>query len=91
MIRGKIIGQVWGARQVPGLDGRKLVLVAARDAAQAPTGQVVVAIDTLGRCAAARTSPWRSARARATCCAPGPTIATCCCDAAIAALVEGAE
>lgn len=61
MIRGRIIGEVWATKKHPGLEGRKLVLVAAvgddtSDARAAkggasggrvPTGEVVVAIDTL--------------------------------------------
>lgn len=46
MIRGRIIGTVWGARQVPALGGRKLALVAEHVAGER-TGRVVVAIDTL--------------------------------------------
>lgn len=81
MIRGRIIGEVWATKKHPGLEGRKLVLVAvlangasdvpactgdvpeacvptggtsgSRDwrgqasGARVPTGEVVVAIDTL--------------------------------------------
>ena len=47
MMRGTVLGQVWATRQSPGLGGRKLVLVAARDADGQPTGRVVVAVDTL--------------------------------------------
>ena len=43
MIRGTVIGQVWGTRKARGLDGQTLLLVAARDAEGRPTGRVVVA------------------------------------------------
>lgn len=43
MIRGRVIGEVWGTRKARGLDGRRLVLVA-----DAANDAVLVAIDTLG-------------------------------------------
>ena len=90
MIRGTLIGQVWAVRRAPGLDGRKLVLVAARDADNAATGQVVVAIDTLdaGRGDDVTVAFGSGARnvLRA-----GPQNRELLCDAAIAALVEGAQ
>jgi len=46
VIRGPVIGEVWATRKAPGLDGRKLVLVAVRGADRL-TGRVVVAIDTI--------------------------------------------
>ena len=42
MHRGTVLGELWGARRVPGLDGRKLVLVTDGGA-----DRVVVAVDTL--------------------------------------------
>jgi microcompartment protein CcmK/EutM len=90
MIRGKIIGQVWGVRRVPGLDGRKLVLVAAHDATQAPTGRVVVAIDTLDVRSGEDVTVAFGSGARNVL-RPGPDNRDLVCDAAIAALVEGAE
>ena len=42
MHRGRILGELWGARRVPGLAGRKLVVCTDGDA-----DRVVVAIDTL--------------------------------------------
>lgn len=47
MMRGTIIGQVWAARHAPGLDGQKLVIVAAVGADGRPTGRLVVATDVL--------------------------------------------
>ena len=47
MIRGTVVGQVWATRKARGLDGRKLLLVAARDADGQPSGRLVVAIDML--------------------------------------------
>lgn len=46
MIRGRVIGTLWGAQHVPALAGRKLALVAQLDGAE-PTGRVIVAIDLL--------------------------------------------
>ena len=90
MIRGTIIGQVWGTRHVPGLDGRKLVLVAARDAAHAPTGRIVVAIDTLDARGGDDVTVAFGSGARNVLRA-GPDNRDLVCDAAVAALVEGAE
>ena len=90
MIRGKIIGQVWGTRRVSGLDGHKLVLVAAHDAAQEPTGRVVVAIDTLDARSGEDVTVAFGSGARNVLRA-GPDNRDLVCDAAIAALVEGAE
>jgi microcompartment protein CcmK/EutM len=90
MIRGTIIGQVWGARHVAGLDGRKLVLVAARDGGGAPTGRVVVAIDTLDARGGDDVTVAFGSGARNVLRA-GPDNRDLLCDAAIAALVEGAE
>ena len=90
MIRGTIIGTVWGARHVPGLDGRKLVLVAACDAARAPTGRIVVAIDTLDARGGDDVTVAFGSGARNVLRA-GPDNRDLVCDAAVAALVEGAE
>ena len=46
MMRGKCIGVVWATRKVAGLMSHKLSLVAEYSDG-APTGRVVVAIDTL--------------------------------------------
>jgi microcompartment protein CcmK/EutM len=52
MMLARVIGEVWATRKSPRMEGRKLLLVAAlrkgQDAAMEPTGQVVVAIDTIG-------------------------------------------
>jgi microcompartment protein CcmK/EutM len=90
VIRGTIIGQVWAARQVPGLDGRKLVLVAACDAGRAPTGRLVVAIDTLDAGGGDDVTVAFGSGARNVL-RPGPDNRDLLCDAAVAALVEGAE
>ncbi|HET6149326.1 MAG TPA: EutN/CcmL family microcompartment protein [Polyangia bacterium] len=89
MIRGIIVGQVWGVRHVAGLDGRKLVLVAERDATSAPTGRVVVAIDTLDARGGEDVTVAFGSGARNVLRA-GPDNRDLLCDAAIAALVEGA-
>lgn len=48
MIKGVVIGEVWATKKVPGIEGRRLKLVAelGRNGFTS-TGRVVVAIDTL--------------------------------------------
>lgn len=47
MIRGRVVGRVWGTRLHPALREAKLLLVAVEDAAGRPSGEVWVARDTL--------------------------------------------
>ncbi|HSZ82220.1 MAG TPA: EutN/CcmL family microcompartment protein [Polyangia bacterium] len=89
MIRGTIIGTVWATRQAPGLAGRKLVLVAARDADGRASGRVVVAVDTLDAGAGDDVTVAFGSGARNVL-APGPNNRELLCDAAVAAIVEGA-
>ena len=89
MIRGTIIGTVWAARQAAGLVGRKLVLVAARDAEGRASGRVVVAIDTLDAGAGDDVTVAFGSGARHVV-APGSDNRALLCDAAVAAIVEGA-
>jgi microcompartment protein CcmK/EutM len=88
MMRGRVIGQLWGARHVPGLDGQKLLLVAARDAAGRPTGRLVVATDVLDARGGEEVTVAFGSGARNVL-KPGPDNRDLCCDAAVAALVEG--
>jgi microcompartment protein CcmK/EutM len=90
MIRGTIIGRVWGVRQVDALVGRKLVLVAARNTEGGVTGRVVVAIDTLDANGGDDVTVAFGSGARNVLRA-GPDNRDLLCDAAVAALVEGAE
>jgi microcompartment protein CcmK/EutM len=89
VIRGTIIGTVWATRQAPGLTGRKLVLVAARDAEGRSTGRVVVAIDALDAGAGDDVTVAFGSGAR-NALVPGPDNRDLLCDAAVAAIVEGA-
>ena len=89
MMRGTVVGQVWATRQAAGLDGRKLVLVAARDAEGRATGRVVVAIDTLEAADGQDVTVAFGSGARNVLRA-GPDNRDLLCDAAVAALVEGA-
>jgi microcompartment protein CcmK/EutM len=89
VIRGTIIGNVWATRQAAGLTGRKLVLVAARDADGAATGRVVVAIDTMDARAGDDVTVAFGSGARNVL-KPGPENRELLCDAAVAAIVEGA-
>lgn len=89
MIRGTIIGSVWATRQAAGLAGRKLVLVAARDAEGRASGRVVVAIDTLDAGTGDDVTVAFGSGARNVL-APGPDNRALLCDAAVAAIVEGA-
>lgn len=89
MIRGTIIGNVWATRQAAGLAGRKLVLVAERDAAGQPSGRVVVAIDTLDARSGQDVTVAFGSGARNVL-RPGPENRDLLCDAAVAMIVEGA-
>ena len=89
MMRGTVVGQVWATRQAAGLDGRKLVLVAARDVDGRATGRVVVAIDTLEAADGPDVTVAFGSGARNVLRA-GPDNRDLLCDAAVAALVEGA-
>ncbi|HVZ74187.1 MAG TPA: EutN/CcmL family microcompartment protein [Polyangia bacterium] len=90
MIRGTIVGTVWATRRAPGLAGRKLVLVAERDAEARATGRVVVAIDTLDAAAEQDVTVAFGSGARNVL-KPGPDNRELLCDAAVAAIVEGAD
>jgi microcompartment protein CcmK/EutM len=89
VIRGTIVGNVWATRKAPGLAGHKLVLVAALDADGAASGRVVVAIDTLDARAGDDVTVAFGSGARNVL-APGPDNRELLCDAAVAAIVEGA-
>jgi microcompartment protein CcmK/EutM len=83
MHRGRILGELWGARRARGLDGRKLVLVADGDA-----DRVVVAIDTLdGRVGQEALVAFGSGARNVI--APGPDNRGVLADAAVALLVDG--
>jgi microcompartment protein CcmK/EutM len=88
MIRGTIVGQVWAARKARGLEGRKLLVVAARDAEGRPTGRLVVAIDVLDAGVGEDVTVAFGSGARNVL-RPGPENRDLLCDAAIAAVVEG--
>ena len=89
MMRGTIIGQVWAARHAPGLDGQKLLVVAAHDAAGRATGRVVVATDVLDARVGEDVTVAFGSGARNVL-RPGPDNRDLLCDAAIATIVEGA-
>jgi microcompartment protein CcmK/EutM len=89
VIRGTIVGNVWATRQAAGLAGRKLVLVAARDADGRPNGRVVVAIDTLDAGAGDDVTVAFGSGARNV--LAGPDDRELLCDAAVATIVEGAD
>jgi microcompartment protein CcmK/EutM len=89
VIRGTIVGTVWATRQARGLAGRKLVLVAERDAGAAASGRVVVAIDTLDAEAGQDVTVTFGSGAR-NAVGGGVDDRTLLCDAAVAAIVEGA-
>jgi microcompartment protein CcmK/EutM len=88
MIRGTVVGQVWGTRKARGLEGRKLLLVAARDAAGQLSGRLVVAVDVLAADAGDDVTVAFGSGARNVL-RPGPENRDLLCDAAIAAIVEG--
>ncbi|MEO6953261.1 MAG: EutN/CcmL family microcompartment protein [Polyangia bacterium] len=80
MIRGRVVGEVWASRKAAGLDGRKLVLVAAGD-------DLIVAHDTLDARAGQDVLVALGSGARNVV-APGVDNRGILCDAAIAMLVE---
>ncbi len=89
MIRGTVVGQVWAARKARGLDGQKLLLVAAQDAEGRPSGRLVVAVDVLDARAGEEVTVAFGSGARNVL-RPGPNNRDLLCDAAVAAIVEGA-
>jgi len=90
MIRGTVIGQVWATRKAPGLDNQTLLLVAVRDAEGQPTGRLDVAADVLDARAGEDVTVAFGSGARNVL-RPGPDNRDLLCDAAIAAIVEGAD
>ncbi|MFH1529527.1 MAG: EutN/CcmL family microcompartment protein [Pseudomonadota bacterium] len=92
MILGRIIGQVWGSQRSAQLGPEKMLLVSVlgapgADWIRAPTGRVVVALDTLGaRSGELVTVTWGSG-ARAV--LKGPSNRSVLVDAAIARIVDG--
>lgn len=88
MIRGTVVGQVWATRKARGLEGRKLLLVAVRDAQDRSSGRLVVAIDELDAGAGQDVTVAFGSGARNVL-RPGPDNRDLLCDAAVAALVEG--
>jgi microcompartment protein CcmK/EutM len=89
MIRGRVVGQVWGTRKARGLEGQKLLLIAAHDADGRATGRLVVAIDVLDARTGEDVTVAFGSGARNVL-RPGPENRDLMCDAAIAAIVEGA-
>jgi ethanolamine utilization protein EutN len=89
MIRGTVVGQVWATRKARGLEGRKLLVVAARDAEGRPTGRLVVAVDVLDAGVGEDVTVAFGSGARNVL-RPGPENRDLLCDAAVAAIVEGA-
>jgi microcompartment protein CcmK/EutM len=86
MIRGTVVGEVWATRKARGLDGQKLVLVAARDAEGRASGRLVVAVDTLDARAGEDVTVAFGSGSR-TVHRPGPDNRDLLCDAAVAAIV----
>jgi ethanolamine utilization protein EutN len=89
MIRGTVVGEVWATRKARGLDGQKLLLVAARDADGRPSGRLVVAIDVLDARRGEDVTVAFGSGARNVL-RPGADNRDLLCDAAVAAIVEGA-
>ncbi len=89
MIRGAVVGQVWGTRRAPGLEGQRLLLVAASDADGKPSGRLVVAVDVLdARVGEEVTVAFGSGARRVL--RPAGDDRDVLCDAAVAAIIEGA-
>jgi len=90
VIRGTVIGQVWATRKAKGLEGQTLLVVAARDAEGGHSGRLVVATDVLDARSGEDVTVAFGSGARNVL-RPGPDNRDLLCDAAIAAIVEGAE
>ena len=88
MIRGTVVGQVWGTRKARGLEGQTLLLVAARDADGKPSGRLVVAADVLDARTGDEVTVAFGSGARNVL-RPGAENRDLLCDAAVAAIVEG--
>jgi microcompartment protein CcmK/EutM len=89
VIRGTVVGQVWATRKARGLDGQTLLLVAARDGEGRTTGRLVVASDTLDARVGDDVTVAFGSGARIVL-RPSGENRDLLCDAAIAAIVEGA-
>lgn len=89
MIRGTVVGEVWATRKARGLDGRKLLLVAARDGGGRASGRLVVAVDVLDARAGEEVTVAFGSGARNVL-RPGAENRDLLCDAAVATIVEGA-
>ena len=85
MRRGRVIGEVWGARRSAGLENRRLVLVSDGD-----SDRVTVAIDVLGARTGQHALVAFGSGARNVL-APGPDNRDLLCDAAVALLVDGPD
>ena len=83
MRRGRILGEVWGARRSRGLSGRRLVLVT-----NGAGDRVTVAIDTLDARTGQEALIAFGSGARNVI-RPGPDNREVLCDAAVALLVDG--
>lgn len=83
MIRGRVIGEVWATRKAPGLDGRRLVIVAVDGEDRA-----LVAFDTLDarEGEAVMVSVGSGAR---NVLQPGPDNRALLCDAAVSLIIDG--
>jgi microcompartment protein CcmK/EutM len=88
VIRGTVVGQVWGTRKARGLEGQTLLLVAARDADGNPSGRLVVATDVLDARTGDEVTVAFGSGARNVL-RPGGENRDLLCDAAVAAIVEG--
>jgi microcompartment protein CcmK/EutM len=89
VIRGRVIGEVWAARKSPGLDGRKLVLVAV-GGARGLCDRVVVAIDSIdARRGEEVTVSFGSGARNAL--LPGPDNRSLLADAAVSLIVDGED
>ncbi|MDB4964338.1 MAG: hypothetical protein JWN44_27 [Myxococcales bacterium] len=83
MIRGRILGEVWATRKAPGLNGRRLLLVAVEGEDRA-----LVAIDTLDASEGEAVMVSVGSGARNVL-APGPDNREILCDAAVSLIVDG--
>lgn len=85
MIRGTVKGQVWATKKAPGLEGQKLLLVAADG-----DDRLVVGVDTLDARKGDRVLlSWGSGARNVL--RPGPDNRDLLCDAAVSLVIDGSD
>jgi len=88
MRAGIVVGRVVATKKVESLEGRKLLLIQPTDWEKKPTGEVMVAVDTVGA-GAAEFVFWVAAREAAVACGGTSLKDTPPVDAAVVGIIDG--